>query len=143
MTTVNKSALVPYSAENMFKLVDDILAYPEFLPWCDRATEISRDDNVVEASLHIAHTGLNKAFATRNTNTPYEKIEMQLLDGPFKYLHGTWLFAALNESACKISLELDFEFSSKLVGLTFGPVFSKMANSLVDAFIKRAEAIYG
>ncbi len=143
MTTISKSALVAHSAEQMFKLVDDILAYPEFLPWCNKATERLRDNNIVEASLSIAYSGLHKEFATRNTNTPYEKIEMQLLDGPFRHLNGIWLFEPLNEMACKVSLNLEFEFSSKLVSMSFGPIFSKIANSLVDAFIKRSETVYG
>lgn len=143
MTTISKSALVPYSPKQMFELVDDIEAYAEFLPWCGKATETFRDDKKVEASLLISYSGLNKAFATQNKNTAYEKIEMQLLDGPFKNLDGIWYFEPLGESACKISLNLDFEFSSKIVSITLGPVFSKIANTLVDAFIKRADSIYG
>ena len=143
MTTISKSALVSYLPEEMFKLVDDIEAYSEFLPWCGKATEISRDENNVEASLFISHSGLNKEFTTQNKNTAFERIEMQLVDGPFKNLDGVWLFEPLGETACKISLNLNFEFSSKIISLTLGPVFSKIANNLVDAFIKRADSIYG
>ena len=143
MTTISKSALVAYSPEQMFKLVDDIEAYSDFLPWCGKATELSRDESNVEASLLISHSGLNKEFTTRNKNTLGEKIEMHLVNGPFKNLDGTWLFEPLGDDACKVSLNLEFEFSSKLVGITLGPVFSKIANSLVDAFIKRAETVYG
>ena len=104
MTTINKSALVTYSPEEMFKLVDNIEAYSDFLPWCGKATEISRDENSVEASLFISHSGLNKEFTTQNKNTAYEKIEMHLVNGPFKKLDGVWLFEPLGETACKISL---------------------------------------
>ena len=143
MTTISKSALVTHSPEDMYKLVDDIEAYSEFLPWCGKATEISRDDKNVEASLFISHSGLNKEFTTQNKNTAFEKIEMHLVNGPFKNLDGVWLFEPLGERACKVSLNLEFEFSSKIISITLGPVFSKIANSLVDAFIKRADNIYG
>ena len=143
MTTISKSALVSYTPEQMYKLVDDIEAYAEFLPWCGKATEIFRDEEKVEASLFISYSGLNKAFTTRNKLCVYEKIEMRLLEGPFKSLEGIWLFEPLGETACKVRLDLDFEFSSKIIGLTLGPVFSKMANSLVDAFIQRADKVYG
>ena len=143
MTTISKSALVAYTPEQMFQLVDNIEAYPDFLPWCGKATEIERDDNNVEASLLISHSGLNKEFTTRNANTTFEKIEMQLVDGPFKNLDGVWLFEPLGDAACKVSLKLEFEFSSKIISASLGPVFSKIANSLVDAFIKRADNVYG
>lgn len=143
MTTINKSALVPYSPEKMFKLVDDIQAYSDFLPWCGKATEISRDDKNIEASILISHSGLNKEFTTQNKNTAFDKIEMHLVNGPFKNLDGVWLFEPLGETACKVSLNLEFEFSSKIIGITLGPVFSKIANSIVDAFIKRADSVYG
>ena len=143
MTTISKSALISYSPEQMFKLVDDIEAYSEFLPWCGKATEIKRDAENVEASLLISYSGLNKSFTTKNALSAHDKIEMRLVDGPFKSLEGIWLFEPLGDTACKVSLNLEFEFSSKLIGISLGPVFSKMANSLVDAFIKRAERIYG
>lgn len=143
MTTISKSALVAYTPEQMFKLIDDIEAYPDFLPWCGMATEIERDECNVEASILISHSGLNKEFTTKNSNTTFEKIEMQLVNGPFKNLDGVWLFEPLGDAACKVSLNLEFEFSSKIVSASLGPVFSKIANSLVDAFIKRAESVYG
>ena len=143
MTTISKSALVSHSPEEMFRLIDDIESYSEFLPWCGKATEISRDEKNVEASIFISHSGLNKEFTTQNKNTAFSKIEMHLVNGPFKNLDGTWLFEPLGDTACKVSLNLEFEFSSKIVGITLGPVFSKIANTLVDAFIKRADIVYG
>lgn len=143
MTTISKSALVAYTPEQMFQLVDNIEAYPDFLPWCGKATEIERDEKNVEASLLISHSGLNKSFTTKNSNTMFEKIEMRLVDGPFKNLDGVWIFEPLGDAACKVSLNLEFEFSSKLISASLGPVFSKIANSLVDAFIKRADTVYG
>lgn len=143
MTTINKSAIVAHTPEEMFKLIDDIEAYPEFLPWCGKATEIFRDEKNVEASVLIAYGGLNKEFTTQNKNTAFEKIEMHLVNGPFKSLNGVWSFKPLGKIACKVSLDLEFEFSSKLIAISLGPVFSKVANNLVDAFIKRAKIIYG
>ena len=143
MTTISKSAIVAHTPEEMFKLIDDIEAYPDFLPWCDKASEIFRDEKNVEASILISHSGLNKEFTTQNKNTAFEKIEMHLVNGPFKSLDGVWSFKPLGKIACKVSLDLEFEFSSKIIGMSLGPIFSKVANSLVDAFIKRAKIVYG
>ena len=143
MTTIHKSALVPYSAEQMYDLVNDFQKYPEFLPWCGGAMEISRSENEVEASLEIAHSGVHKSFSTRNRLEPGQSIEMQLVEGPFKYLNGVWRFEKLGDAGSKVGLDLEFEFSNKLLGMTFGPLFSKIASSLVDAFIQRAQKVYG
>lgn len=143
MTTIKKSALVPYTAEQMFLLVDDIPAYAEFLPWCKGAKEIQRSEQEVEASLEIAHSGVHKSFTTRNRLDKPQRIEMELVEGPFKKLHGVWTFEQLGDSGAKVSLVLEFEFSSKLLSLTFGPVFGKIAGSQVDAFVQRAEKCYG
>jgi len=143
VTRINKSALVPYSAEQMYNLVDDIPAYAEFLPWCQSATELSRSETEVEGSLFISHSGLKKSFTTRNALNKPNSITMKLVEGPFKHLQGVWTFDALGDEGCKVTLDMDFEFSSKLIGLTFGPIFSHMANSLVDAFVQRANDCYG
>jgi ribosome-associated toxin RatA of RatAB toxin-antitoxin module len=143
MTTIHKSALVPYSAEQMYDLVNDFQKYPDFLPWCSASKEISRSENEVEASLDIAHSGVHKTFSTRNRLQPGESIEMHLVEGPFKYLNGVWRFEKLGDAGSKVGLDLEFEFSSKLLGMTFGPFFSKIASSLVDAFIQRAQKVYG
>lgn len=143
MTDIHKSALVPYSTEQMFDLVNDINAYDSFLPWCRKSTILSEQDNVIEASLEIAHGALHKTFATRNTSTAKEKIQMHLLEGPFKHLEGVWRFEALGDQGCKIMLDLSFEFSSRIMGMTLGPVFSAIANSLVDAFTQQAVKKYG
>lgn len=140
---INKSALVPYSPEQMYALVDDITAYPQFLPWCHAAEEHHRTDAHVEASLEIAHSGLHKSFTTRNELYPHERIEMGLVKGPFKTLKGVWRFEPLGNEGSKVSLVMDFEFSSKLMGMTFGPLFSKIAGTLVDSFIERAKVVYG
>lgn len=140
---INKSALVPYSPDQMYALVDDITAYPQFLPWCHHAEEHHRTGEHVEASLEIAHSGLHKSFTTRNELVPHERIEMSLVKGPFKTLKGVWRFEPLGDEGCKVSLAMDFEFSNKLMGMTFGPLFSKIAGTLVDSFIERAKVVYG
>ena len=143
MANISKSALVNYSAEQMYNLVDDIPAYPDFLPWCGGAEEISRNEDEVRASVSIAHSGLKKSFTTRNFMQKNKMIEMTLIDGPFKHLHGYWRFDPLADDACKVSLDMEYEFSNKLISLALGPVFGQISNSLVDSFSRRAEAVYG
>lgn len=143
MTCINKSALIPYSAEKMYQLVADVDNYEQFLPWCGRSTVLSQTDDEVKGQIEIQHTGMNKTFTTLNRMQKNKMIEMRLLEGPFKHLQGFWRFDALDENGCKISLDLEFEFSNKLVSMAFGPVFSQIANSMVDAFCKRANEIYG
>lgn len=143
MTTINRNALVPYSAQEMYRLVDDIPAYAEFLPWCKSAQEVNRNEDEVTARLDLAYSGMEKSFTTRNRVHKDKIIEMRLVEGPFKHLEGFWRFDSLGEQACKVSLDLEFEFSNRLVGMAMGPVFSQIANTLVDAFSKRAEQVYG
>lgn len=143
MTSVNKSALLPYTAREMYDLVDDIGAYAEFLPWCGGSEELARSEDEVSARIDIAWHGVNKSFSTLNRMQVGKIIEMRLLDGPFKHLEGYWRFEALREDASKVSLDLEFEFSNRLLGMTVGPVFSQITGTLVDAFSKRAVAVYG
>lgn len=143
MREIKKSALVPYSSAQMYALVDDIDAYADFLPWCSRSRVIARNADSVEGELTISYGQLNKRFVTRNINTPKTHIEMQLVEGPFKHLNGKWAFQQLGDDGCKVSLDLSFAFSNKLLDMTVGPVFSQIANSLVDAFTERAGQIYG
>lgn len=143
MAVVNKSALVPYTPEQMFSLVDDVAAYVEFLPWCSGSSVIERTDIDVTASLEISHSGFQKSFTTRNVYGEQGRINMYLVEGPFRKLEGVWQFQALGNEGCKIILDLEFEFSNRLIGMSFGPLFGQMAGNLVDAFTQRAIAIYG
>ncbi len=143
MANISKSALVNYCAAEMFALVDDVSSYEDFLPWCGGSEELSRDEDEVRASVMISHSGLNKTFTTLNRLQKNKMIEIKLIDGPFKYLHGFWRFDALSDDACKILLDLEYEFSSKLVGMVLGPVFNQIANTLVDSFCQQAEVVYG
>lgn len=143
MQTISRSALVPYSASEMFSLVDNIIAYPEFLPWCSKSNEIERDADEVHASIEINKGALKKSFSTCNRIQKNKMIEVRLKEGPFKHLQGFWRFDQLGDEGCRISFDLQFEFSSRLLGLTIGPIFSKIANDMVDAFNQRAHQIYG
>ena len=146
MPTVNRHALVPYSAAQMFALVDDIESYPQFLPWCKSAKVWSRDGDEVRASVELAKGAIQKSFTTLNRNQSDKMIEMRLLEGPFRHLQGFWRFDTLGEgatTACKVSLDLEYEFSNALLAMTVGPVFNQIANKLVDAFSQRAVTVYG
>lgn len=143
MPTINRSALVPYSAAQMYALVDDIDAYSEFLPWCRSSKVLSRDEDQVRATIEIARGGVNKSFTTVNRLQRNKMIEIRLVEGPFHHLEGFWRFDQLAEDACKVALDLDFEFSSRIMGMMIGPVFGQIAGSLVDAFVQRAQQVYG
>lgn len=143
MPSISRHALVPFSAEQMFNLVDDIEAYPDFLPWCRSTLIHGRDSDQVKASIEIAKAGINKSFTTHNLNQKNKMIEMRLVEGPFKHLQGFWHFEQLSPNACKVSLDIEFEFSSKLISMTLGPLFSQICNTLVESFVKRAKELYG
>lgn len=140
---VKKSVLIAYSASQIFDLVDAVDKYPEFLPWCAAASVIPVDERKVKASVTISYHGVKQSFTTENSRTPPREIEMRLVEGPFRTLDGCWRFTALNEQACKIEFSLRYEFSSKLLEKLVGPVFGYIANSLVEAFLRRAEHVYG
>ena len=143
MTTIKRSALVPYSANEMYELVNAVDEYADFLPWCESTQVLARDEDSVKARITLKKGSLRKSFSTENRLQPNKVIEMRLLDGPFKHLEGYWLFDSVDESACRVSLDLEFEFSSRMLGLVVGPVFTQIANSLVDAFHQRAREVYG
>jgi ribosome-associated toxin RatA of RatAB toxin-antitoxin module len=143
MTSIHRSAIVPYSAERMFGLVTDVASYPKFLPWCGGARVLSEQDGEVIAAIDIAYGSVHKSFTTRNLVQPGKMMEMRLLDGPFSHLQGFWRFTALDEHSSKIALDLDFEVANRLLGLVITPVFTNIANQLVDSFRKRADALYG
>ena len=143
MYTLNRNALVPYSIRQMFELVNNIEDYPRFLPWCQQSQVISRTDTEVIAELIVAWKGIHKSFTTRNSLYPYIRMDMNLIQGPLQHMEGIWGFHALNEHACKVSLDLEFEFTGSFIDRFFQPIFQQIANTLVDAFCKRAAEIYG
>lgn len=142
MPVIQRSAIVPYSPEQMFNLVNDIAAYPEFLPWCHSSEIESQTETQIIASLEIAKGAIRKRFTTCNTLSEKQRIEMTLLKGPFKSLHGLWLFETIGDNGCQVSFSLEFELSNKLLSMTLGPWFSHVTNQLVDAFTERARVVY-
>lgn len=143
MPIVNQSSLVAYSAEQMYRLVNDYEKYPQFLSGCVGTKTISRSETELEAELHIQKLGISQTFSTHNTMRPNERIEMKLIKGPFRYLQGTWTFQPFDEQSCKINLQLEFEFSNSIVGVVFGKVFNEMTIKMVNAFKQRAKEVYG
>ncbi len=143
MPRIERSALVLHSAQAMFNLVNDVARYPEFLPWCIDSNLVSDSDTELVAGLTISKGGIKQSFTTRNKKQSPQWMSMELIDGPFKKLNGMFTFKALSEDACKVILELDFEVAGKILGLTLTPVFKQAANTMVDAFVKRADALYG
>lgn len=143
MRKVKKSAIVPYSAREMFVLVDDVESYPQFLPWCNQAEVHNRTEESVDATLELQKGALSNKFTTRNSRNEFESIGLALIGGPFRHLEGGWQFKELGDNGCKVTLELEFEFESTLVDMMFGSFFEDICNSLVDAFTKRAESVFG
>ena len=143
MRKVSRSALVPYSADDMYALVEDVESYPDFLPWCSDVEVHFREGNVVEATLELHRGKLSKRFRTRNTMHPKSSMDLDLVGGPFRHLSGGWTFTQLGVAGSKVALELQFEFDSRALDLLIGAFFEDTCNSLVDAFTQRAEAVYG
>lgn len=143
MALVEKSVLVGYSAQRMFKLVDLVEDYPAFLPWCGGAEVKERDENVTLATIHINYHHVKQSFTTENQKQSPQMIVMNLREGPFSKLDGKWHFLELGEDACKIHFTLHYEFSSKVLEKLLSPVFEHITNTFVDAFVQRAEKVYG
>jgi ribosome-associated toxin RatA of RatAB toxin-antitoxin module len=139
---VSRSALVHFSAAQMFELVDNIERYPEFLPWCSGTAVTQRDQEKTCATINISYRGIRQSFSTQNSKEFPQRMTMQLVEGPFKSLDGEWRFTLLDEQACKIDFQLHYEFSSTLLEKLVGPVFGYIAGTMVDAFLKRAEQLY-
>ena len=142
MALVEKSVLLPFSAEQMFSLVDNVAEYPKFLPWCGGTSVTVLDESRIQATVHINYHHVKQSFTTENTRVAPQRIDMALRNGPFKSLDGSWHFIALTPTACKIQFRLNYEFSNKLLEKVVGPVFHYIASSFVEAFIKRAEQVY-
>ncbi|WP_323813779.1 type II toxin-antitoxin system RatA family toxin [Cellvibrio sp. NN19] len=139
---VERSALVNYSAAQMFELVNDIEAYPKFMDGCVGAQILARGDDWLEARLDLSKAGVTQSFVTRNQLQAPQSMTMNLVDGPFKYLRGVWRFTALAETACKVSFELEFELQNRLLGMAVGKLFEGVSNKQVDALCARAKQVY-
>lgn len=146
MKTVHRSVLIWYSAEEMFRLVTDVAQYPKFLPWCDRAKVLEQDEHGMRAEIGISFGGIRQSFTTRNDHVAGRKVSMRLVDGPFSNLDGEWRFNPVGDTgqrACKVELDLNYGFKNAALAAVVGPVFDRIAGTLVDAFVKRAEQVYG
>ncbi len=149
MKHVKRSVLLWYSPSEMYTLVTGIDDYPKFLPWCERAEVLERSAEGVTARLHLAYGGVRHAFTTRNVHVADRKVVMGLVDGPFSVLDGTWTFAPLRapgsdrEDACRIGFDLRYAFAHGALDLVIGPVFDRIADTFVDAFVRRAEQVHG
>jgi ribosome-associated toxin RatA of RatAB toxin-antitoxin module len=142
MRQIERSVLVPYSADRMFRLVENVDDYPEFLPWCPASHARPLPDGSVEATIQIAFHGVRSRFTTRNVATAPREIRITLVDGPFRTLSGHWHFLELPQEACKVTLKLQYQFAPGLLGRLIAPVFESIAGSLIDAFARRAESLY-
>ena len=143
MATVERSILIGHSAQRMFDLVEDIEAYPQFLPWCERTQVEYRDENKTIATLHINYLSVKSHFTTENEKNAPSFMRLTLVDGPFRRLEGSWNFKPLSAQACKIEFQLTYEFSNRLFEKIIGPVFGQISNTFVDAFARRADEIFG
>lgn len=143
MSNVHKTAVVPYSAEQMYDLVNDIEAYPEFLPGCSEASVQNRTETGLMASVSLASGRIKQTFTTENTMRPGRQIDVRLISGPFSHLNGSWKFEPVGSGLCRIDLQMNFEFRNKLLKLTLSPVFNQFMTRLVGAFVERAAQIHG
>ena len=146
MATVQKSALVLYSAADMYALVNDVESYPQFLPWCNEGVVLEHTPDGMLARIGMSIGGFKKTFSTRNAHVPDRRIHLELVDGPFSRLDGTWDFKPVgdgSQKACKIEFSLNYAFASSTLAALVGPVFDKIASTFVDAFVKRADQVYG
>ena len=143
MAMVEKSVLIEHSAQQMFDLVDEVEDYPGFLPWCSQTRVDFRDASRTVATLHINYRSVKSHFTTENEKEIPLRMRIKLIDGPFRRLEGLWHFRPLAENACKIEFRLSYDFSSKMFEKVIGPVFSQIANTFVDAFVRRADEVYG
>ena len=146
MKTVHKSVLIWYSADEMYALVVDVAKYPVFLPWCDRSRVLEEDAAGMTAQVGLAFSGLRQSFTTRNTHVPGREVHLKLVEGPFSRLDGSWKFMPVGgagERACRVELDLHYGFDSFALHALVGPVFDMIASTLVEAFVKRAEQVYG
>ena len=143
MRSIERSALVPYPAEIVFDVVNDVESYPAFLPWCSDSAVLIRSPTEVVARLDVSSTGMKKSFTTRNQLYPSERIQLSMVEGPFTELEGYWHFTRINDSGCKIEMALTFEFDSSLLNAAFSKVFKVAADKLVDSFCTRVEQLHG
>ena len=142
MIQIRRSAIVSYSAAQMFDLVNDVEAYQRRFPWCAGASILSREEHAITARLDLHVAGMTQSFTTRNQLSPPHRITMQLVEGPFRQLLGNWEFRTLGESGCRVSLSLDFDYAGRLMAPVMRMGFEALADRMVDEFCREAERVY-
>lgn len=142
MSQINQSALVSFSAKQMYQLINDVESYPQFLPGCVGSRILSVDDHEMTAVIEVAKAGINKTFTTRNILQDNRSIVLNLVEGPFRQFNGEWRFTPLSARSCKVEFKLDFQFTNKLLELAFGKIFKELMGGLLYAFTERAKEIY-
>lgn len=142
MQEVHRHAIVPHTANEMFALVDKVEDYAEFLPWCSRSEELERSDEHVLARLTLQKSVIRQSFTTRNRHRAPDSIDLELVDGPFDSLRGRWQFQAIGERVCKVTLDLEFAITDRILKKTLEPVFLAVMQRLIDAFKQRAAEVY-
>lgn len=142
MIEIRKSVIVPHTPDKIYNLVTDLKNYPKYLPWCTSTVIKDETENSIIGTVNIEYLKIKTHFTTKNTNYPYDRIDMQLVDGPFKELSGSWVFKPLGEHGCKIEFVLHYKFSNPLLEKLFGPVFNSISKNIVDCFIKEANKLY-
>lgn len=143
MYHVQRSTVVPYRVSEMYALVADVESYPEFLPWCRRVEVHLREGERVRATVEVSRGALRQAFTTENRLVQDRTIEMRLASGPFRHLYGVWRFEPAADGGCRVTLELEFDFSTRVMSLTLGPLFNEVTRQMMDAFRTRAVQVYG
>jgi ribosome-associated toxin RatA of RatAB toxin-antitoxin module len=143
MKRITRTAISPHSAHQLYALVQEVEAYPRFLPWCVDTRVLERTETSTRATITAGMGRVRQSFTTQNDNRPGEAIDMRLVEGPFKAFAAAWRFTPLGEGACKIDFSLEYEFASGIVGRVLEPLFERIANTMVDAFVRRAEEVHG
>ena len=142
MSVVSRSAIVPFSAAQMYALVNDIESYPEFVPWCSSSTSQILSATQKQASLYFSRGAIKASFTTKNTLTPGQAIQLELVDGPFSHLHGDWTFTDIDDNGSRVQLDLEFEISSRMLKIALESFFSQICDRLVNSFVQRANEVY-
>jgi len=142
VSNVSRSALVPYSAAQMYALVNDIESYPKFVPWCSKSTFKDVSESEKEAALFFSRGAIKTSFTTRNKLSPNQRIELQLVDGPFRQLQGMWQFVDIDDEGSRVQLDLEFELSSRMLKIALESFFSQICDRLVTSFVRRANDVY-
>ena len=143
MKRIARSAILPHAAAEIYALVDDVERYPQFLPWCEASEVLARDARMTRARLTVGMKGLKQSFTTQNDNRPGEAIDLRLVEGPFRHFAAAWRFVPLEARACKVEFSMEYEFASRAIATLLQPLFARMADSMVEAFTRRADEVYG